>query len=304
MYDLNDIYYFVKVVEHGGFTQAGRALNVAKSRLSRRIAALEERYDVRLLQRSTRHFSVTETGHEFYERCVAVLLEAEAAHDVIERKQVEPQGTIRMTCPTALLRYRIGDIVSRFMVKYPKINVQLEATDRRVDVLGERLDLALRVRFPPLEDSNLIMRVLSESPHRLVVSPQFLEERGLPKHPADLSGLPSIGWGPPRDHLWDLLGPDGVEAQVRHHPRYITDDLTALRQAALHGVGIAQLPCMVVEEQLKDGTLVDIMPGWAPKSGIAHAVFPSRRGLLPSVRLLIDFLVKHYPRVSDVRPEE
>lgn len=301
MYDLNDLYYFVKVVDHGGFTQAGRALNIAKSKLSRRIAALEVQYDVRLIQRSTRHFSVTETGHEFYERCVAVLVEAEAARDVIGRTQTEPQGIVRMTCPTALLKYRIGDLVARFMAEYPKIQVHLEATDRRVDVLGERLDLALRVRFPPLEDSGLVMRVLSESPHRLVACPDFLIERKLPEHPADLSGLPSVGWGPPRDHVWDLVGPGGMEAQVRHHPRYVTDDLTALRHAALHGIGIAQLPCIVVEEDLKTGVLVDIMPGWAPKSGIAHAVFPSRRGLLPGVRLLIDYLATHYKGANIVQ---
>lgn len=296
MDDLNDLYYFVKVVDHGGFTQAGRALNMAKSKLSRRIAALEDQYDVRLIQRSTRHFSVTETGQEFYQRCVAVLVEAEAARDVMERKQTEPQGVVRVTCPTALLEYRIGDLVARFMTECPKIQVHLEGTNRRVDVLGEGLDLALRVRFPPLEDSDLVMRVLSESPQRLVACPEFLTGRQLPKHPADLSGLPSLDWGPPRDHAWQLTGPNGMEAQVRHQPRYVTDDMTALRQAALRGVGIVQLPCMVVEEDLKAGSLVDIMPGWAPKGGIVHAVFPSRRGLLPGVRLLIDFLATHIQR--------
>jgi DNA-binding transcriptional LysR family regulator len=291
--DLNDLFYFVKVVEHGGFTQAGRALNMPKSKLSRRIAALEERYDVRLLQRSTRHFSVTETGREFYEHCVAALVEADAARNVMERQRSEPQGIVRMSCPTALLDYRISDLVARFMTECPKVQVHIEATNRRVDVLGEGLDLALRVRFPPLEDSDLVMRVLSASPQRLVACPDFLVSHALPKHPADLSGLPSLDWGPPRDHVWELLDSTGIEAQVRHQPRYITDDLTALRQAALRGVGIVQLPCMAIEEDLKTGALVDIMPGWAPKGGIIHAVFPSRRGLLPGVRLLIDYLASN-----------
>ncbi|PLC39716.1 LysR family transcriptional regulator, partial [Ralstonia pickettii] len=96
-----------------------------------------------------------------------------------------------------------------------------------------------------------------------------------------------------RDHVWQLVGPDGQEAQVRHHPRYITDDMTALRQAALRGVGVVQLPCMVVEDDLRSGALIDMLPGWAPKGGIIHAVFPSRRGLLPGVRLLIDYLATH-----------
>lgn len=293
MIDLNDLFYFVQVVDQGGFTQAGRALNMPKSKLSRHIAALEDQYDVRLIQRSTRHFSVTETGREFYEHCVAVLVQAEAAREVMERKRSEPQGIVRISCPTALLEYRIGDLVARFMTEYPKVQVHLEATNRRVDVLGEGLDLALRVRFPPLEDSDLVMRVLSDSTQRLVACPDFMIERALPKHPADLAGLPSLDWGPPRDHIWDLAGPEGMEAQVRHHPRYITDDMSALRQAALRGVGIVQLPYMVIDEDLQAGKLVDIMPGWAPKGGIVHAVFPSRRGLLPGVRLLIDYLAEH-----------
>lgn len=290
MFDLNDLYYFVKVVEHGGFTQAGLALGMPKSKLSRRIAALEAEYGVRLLQRSTRHFSITETGREFYERCVGVLVEAEAARGVVEREWSEPNGIVRMSCPTALLDYRIAELVAQFMIEYPRVQVHLEATNRRVDVLGERLDLALRVRFPPLEDSDLVMRVLSESQQRLVACPAFLEGRALPKHPADLAGMPSLDWGPPRDHLWQLVGPDGMEAQVRHQPRYLTDDMTALRRAAQLGVGIVQLPCMVVDSDLRSGTLIDVLPGWAPKGGVIHAVFPSRRGLLPKVRLLIDYL--------------
>src|SRR5471032_570377 len=148
MMDLNDIFYFVKVVEYGGFTQAGRALNMPKSKLSRRIAALEAAHNVRLLQRTTRHFSVTAMGQEFYERCLGVLVEADAAREVMQRVHAEPQGVIRMSCPTALLDYRIGELVARFMAVYPKIQVHLDATNRRVDVLGEGLDLALRVRFP------------------------------------------------------------------------------------------------------------------------------------------------------------
>jgi len=293
MDDLNDIFYYVKVVDHHGFTQAGRALNMPKSKLSRRIAELETRYGVRLLNRSTRHFSVTETGREFYERCVAVLVEADAAREVMERRLSEPQGVVRMSCPTTLLEYRIGDLVANFMMEYPKVQILLDASNRRVDVLGEGLDLALRVRFPPLEDSGLVMRVLSGSPQRLVAAPALVKQHGKVAHPADLVGMASVDWGPQRDHAWDLCGPDGTEARVSHAPRYITDDLTVLRQAALKGVGIVQLPYMVVEDHLEKGLLIDVVPGWAPKGGLVHAVFPSRRGLLPAVRLLIDYLAAH-----------
>lgn len=296
MDDLNDLYYFVKVVEHGGFTQAGRALDVPKSTLSRRIAALEAKYDVRLLQRTTRHFTVTETGREFHERCLAVLVEADAAREVIERRHAEPRGIVRVSCPTALLEYRVSELVARFMAIHPQVQVHLEATNRRVDLLSEGFDLALRVRFPPLEDSDLVMRVLADSPQRLVAAPHWLDGRAPLSDPAGLAGAPSLDWGPARHHVWQLVGPNGEHAQLRHHPRFVTDDMHALRDAAIHGVGIVQLPCMVVEDDLRDGTLVDVLPGWAPKGGVVHAVFPSRRGLLPRVRLLIDFLAEHIRR--------
>ena len=293
MHDLNDLYYFVKVVEHGGFTQAGRALDVPKSTLSRRVAALEAQHDVRLLQRTTRHFAVTETGREFYERCLAVLVEADAAREVIERRHAEPRGIVRVSCPTALLEYRVSTLIARFMAIHPAVQVHLEATNRRVDLLSEGFDLALRVRFPPLEDSDLVMRILGDSPQRLVAAPQWLHGRPVPTAPAELAGEPSLDWGPARHHVWQLVGPNGEHAQLRHHPRYISDDMHALRDAAIHGVGIVQLPCMVVDDDLRDGTLIDVLPGWAPKGGVIHAVFPSRRGLLPRVRLLIDFLAEH-----------
>lgn len=293
MEDLNDLYYFAQVVEHGGFAPAGRALNTPKSKLSRRISLLEERLGVRLLQRSTRHFSVSEIGQEYYRHCVAMLVEAQAAREVIERTRTEPRGIVRMSCPTTLLHYKIGDLVSRFMVENPRVQVHLEATNRRVDVIGEGLDLALRVRFPPLENSDLVMRVLVESPQRLVASPGFLKGQDLPLVPADLSGLPSLDWGPPREHIWRLEGPNGATAEVPHHPRYVTDDMTALRQAVLHGVGVVQLPLMVVDKDLQEGRLVDIIPHWVPQGGIVHVVFPSRRGLLPSVRKLIDYMADH-----------
>ena len=295
MDDLNDLYYFAQVVEHGGFAAAGRALNMPKSKLSRRIALLEERLGVRLLQRSPRHFSVTELGQEYQRHCQAMLVEAQAAREAIERTRSEPQGLVRMSCPTTLLQYRVADLLSRFMLEYPKVQVQLEATNRRVDVLGEGLDLALRVRFPPLESSDLVMRVLADSPQRLVASPEFMQGRELPLLPADLSGLPSLDWGPPREHSWCLEGPAGATAEVRHWPRLISDDMSALRRAALHGVGVVQLPCMVVERDLAAGRLLDIIPHWAPRGGVVHAVFPSRRGLLPSVRSLIDFLAERMP---------
>lgn len=295
MEDLNDLYYFTQVVEHGGFAPAGRALDMPKSKLSRRIAKLEERLGVRLLQRSTRHFSVSEIGQAYYRHCVAMRVEAESAAELIERNRSEPQGILRLSCPTALLNFWVGPMLARFMVKYPLVELHLESTNRHVDLIQEGFDIALRVRFPPLESSDLVMKVLASSTQCLVAHPALIQHLPASSIPADLSGLPSLHWGAvQRDYAWELQGPDGARAAVRHKPRLVTDDLVALRQAALNGVGIVHLPSVVARPDLANGSLVQVVPQWTPQAGVVHAVFPSRRGLLPSVRTLLDFLAAEF----------
>ena len=141
--DLNDLFYFAMVVEHGGFSQAGRALAMPKSKLSRRVALLEERLGVRLIQRSTRRFSVTEVGQDYYRHCKAMLVEAEAAEEAIAMSRAEPRGTIRLACPIAILHARIGTMLADFLALHPQVTVQLDATNRRVDVVGEGMDVAI-----------------------------------------------------------------------------------------------------------------------------------------------------------------
>lgn len=289
MQDLNDLYYFVQVVDHGGFTQAGRAIGMQKSKLSRRIGLLEDRLGVRLLNRSSRRFSITEVGREYYERCLAMLVEAEAAEQVIAEVRAEPRGIVRMSCPTALLSFQFGALVARFMAQNPAVEIHLEGVNRRVDVIAEGFDIAIRVRFPPLEPTDLVMRQLDESTQCLVGCPDLVA-RAL-QSPADLAGLPSLDLGPARrDHRWQLRHTDGQTATVPHHPRLVTDDMVTLREAAIAGVGVVQLPTIIISNDVAAGRLIHVLPHWRPPAGIVHAVFPSRRGLLPSVRALLDFL--------------
>ncbi|MFH5927515.1 LysR substrate-binding domain-containing protein [Roseomonas xinghualingensis] len=291
MKDLNDLYYFAAVVDHGGFSAAGRALGVQKSLLSRRVLALEERLGVRLLNRSSRRFSVTEVGREFYDRCVAMLVEAEAAEQVAAQVQGEPRGVVRMSCPTALLSFQFGELIARFMMLNPGVQILLESTNRRVDVISEGLDLAVRVRFPPLDSTGLVMRRLDDSAQCLVAAPILI--RAQLQSPADLYGLPSLGLvRPSREHMWRLHHADGKIATVPHAPRLVTDDMSVLRDAAMEGAGVVQLPTIFVSDDVKAGRLVDVLPDWRPESGVVHAAFPSRRGLLPSVRALVDFLAR------------
>ena len=300
MRDLNDLYYFVQVVDHGGFAPAGRALGMPKSKLSRRIALLEERLGAQLVMRSTRRFSVTELGQTYYGHCRAMLVEAEAADEAVALTQSAPRGIVRMTCPIALLNARVGGMVAAFMVANPMVEVHLEETNRRVDVIAEGIDIAIRVRPPPLQDSELVLRVLTDRGQCLVAAPDLLAHHGTPQVPADLAGLPSLGLGAPQaEHVWNLFGPEGAQVAIHHRPRLITGGMLVLRTAAVAGVGVLQLPTMMVCDQIAAGALVRVLPEWAPRREIIHAVFASRRGLLPAVRALLDFLVERFEALEE-----
>lgn len=301
MQDLNDLYYFVKVVEYGGFAPTGRALGIPKSKLSRRIAALEERLDAKLIYRSTRRFHLTDIGQLYLKHCKAMLVEAESAQDVIDLLKSEVRGTIRLTCPIALLHAHLGCMLAEFMMRYPQINIHLEATNRRVDLIGEGVDVAIRVRPAPIENSDLVMRVLSERSLSLVASPGLVEEQGMPSHLSDLAQWPSLGLGQPQYQFsWNWSSPDQKAVEVSFVPRFITTDMVALRNAALAGVGVVQLPTLMVTEQIKDGSLIKLLDDWIAPPEIIHVVFPSRRGLLPAVRALIDFLAERYSSFDEV----
>lgn len=297
MQDLNDLYYFVKVVEHGGFAAAGRVLGIPKSTLSRRIAQLEQRLGVRLLQRSTRQFSVTELGQVFLGHAKAMLVEAEAALEAIDRTRSAPRGVVRMSCPVTLIDYLVGAVLAGFMREHPEVEVHLDATNRRVDPVAESIDLALRVRRPPLQDSELVLKVLGESRQSLVAAPRLLQDLGTPLRPEELSRFPSLDLGLPQSqHLWDLYGPDDAHVTIAHQPRLVTRGMIALREAALGGVGVVQLPLLVCEQLLESGELVTVLPGWQPRPELIHLVYPSRRGQLPAVRALIDAIADAFAR--------
>lgn len=300
MQDLNDLYFYAQVVDHGGFAPAGRALGQPKSKLSRRIAVLEDRLGVRLIQRSSRRFSVTEIGQTYYAHCKAMLVEAEAAQDSVAMTHSDPCGVVRLSCPVALLHTRVGTMLADFMVQNPRVALHLEATNRRVDVIAEGLDVAIRVRYPPLDDSDLVLKVLAQRSQCLVASPALLQRLGAVAVPSELHRLPTLDLGPARlDHIWRLIGPAGAEAAIHHRPRLVTDDMVALRTAAVAGVGIVQLPTLVVIDEILAGRLVQVLHGWAPKKHVIHAVFPSKRGLLPSVRALLDFLALRFDALHE-----
>ncbi|POD61790.1 LysR family transcriptional regulator [Pseudomonas syringae group genomosp. 3] len=289
MFDLNDLFYFVQVVECRGFAPASRKLGIPKSKLSRRIAGLEERLGVSLIHRSTRKFAVTESGRDYYGHCVAMLVEADAAEEAIQRSKSEPQGKVVISCPPAMAAMGINEAISGFMAAHPKVQVHIESTNRRVDPLIENIDIALRVRFPPLEDDGLVVKTLGHSAQRLVAHPDLAALLPANASFEALARLPSLDvTSSTPEHRWLLENGSGHYVEVRHAPRLVSSDLDAILQAALQGVGVAQLPEILVREALQQGRMVELFDAHRPKCGILHAVFVSRRGLLPAVRGLLD----------------
>jgi DNA-binding transcriptional LysR family regulator len=303
--DLNDLYFFAAVVEHGGFSAAGRALGVPKSRLSKRVAQLEERLGVRLLQRTTRRFVVTEVGERFYGHCRAVLEEAQAAQDAVDELRAEPRGIVRLSCPVSLAQTVLAYLLPDFLALYPKMQVRLMSGNRRVDVIGEGYDLAIRVRSKLDTDANLVIRSFGQATTTLVASPTLMKALGRPTTPAELAKLPALSM---REHegaqVWELIDAQGSQANVEVQARLVTGDFAVLLESARRGLGVALLPEFVCAPAIAAGELEVVLPGWSAPEGTMHFVYPSRRGMLPGVRALVDFLAERLPKTSLLKHEQ
>jgi len=191
-------------------------------------------------------------------------------------------------------------MLADFLNEHPRVVLQVESTNRRVDVINEGIDIALRVMRPPLPDSELVHRIFGVRHWCLTASPALLAKCQVPQVPADLQRFPSLSMTiPQEEHVWHLENAAGEIAVIHYQPRLMTDDTTALKRAAVAGAGIVFLPTMVVIDELRSGALVKVLPEWAPKSGVIHAVYSSRRFLLPSVRQLIDFLALRFETMED-----
>lgn len=293
MQDLNDLRYFDAVVTNGGFAPAGRALRIPKSKLSRRIAALEARLGIRLVERSSRRFRVTDIGLAYHAQCQIAVAAAERAEAIVEASLSEPRGTVRMSCPTGLVAM-VADMLPDFLDLYPRGHVQIVAVDRPVDIIAERIDVALRVRTRLDSDAALTMRTLAHSRRILVASPALanrLAGRGVDV----LATLPTLSSsGEDGEVTWRLEGPEGAMHEVRHVPRLSCGDFSAIRTAALAGLGVAMLPDHACAAELRSGSLVHILPEWAGEDGIVHLVFTTRTGLPPLVRAWIDHLARGF----------
>jgi DNA-binding transcriptional LysR family regulator len=297
--DLNDFFYFVQVVDRSGFTAAGRTLRVPKSTLSHRIQRLETELGVRLLNRTSRRFAMTDAGEEFYRHAVVILQGAELAESAIRHRLTEPTGTVRCTAATATMQFAMCDIVADFLLRYPNVNVVAHATDRNVDIVGENYDVAIRAHSDPLPDSTLVQRALTPAPWLLFAGSAYLDANEAPKTPEDLRNHPSLfmmrtGVAP----VWRLRrsGEAKDELVIPLTPRLLCDDMIALKQAAIAGLGVVALPGYVCREDVRLGALRQVLPAWLAGDSTITALIPYRRGLLPSVRVFIDHLSAELPK--------
>jgi DNA-binding transcriptional LysR family regulator len=291
MQDLNDMLFFAEVVDRGGFAAAGRALHIPKSRLSRRIAELEERLGLRLLQRTTRKLSLTEAGQIYHRHCVAMREQAQAADEALASVRAEPSGTVRMACPVTLAQTTIGPLLPRFLAAHPLVRVDMQVSNRVVDLVQEGIDIALRVRATADDAGSLIVKNLGPTQGVLAASPALLQRFGAPARPEDLPRLPTVAMSSADGVArWALVGPRGEAFELVHRPVCTADDLLTLKFAVLGGTGMCVLPDYLCADELRDGRVVPVLPGWAPPLARVLAVFPSRRGMVPAVRRLLDFL--------------
>ena len=298
--DLNDLQFFASVVEHGGYAAAERALGIPKSRLSRRIAQLEADLGVRLLQRSTRKFAVTEVGQDVYRHAQSMIAEAQAAREAVDRVSAVPRGTVRVSCPVTLAQRMVAPLLPEFLAGHPEVRVQLVVSNRRVDVISEGIDIALRVRNRLDEDGELVIRRFGETAELLVASPGYLAKHGRPSHPSELSQHATLSYSEDEmQQRWTLNGPDGAVERVELRPVLMSSDFTVLLAAAKAGQGIALIPETVCADAVRDGELKLVFRDWKLPWGIAHAVYPSRRGVLPAVRALIEFFAEKLPPIIE-----
>jgi DNA-binding transcriptional LysR family regulator len=296
MFDYNSLVYFIAVVQHNGFTSAARNTGMQKSKLSKKVFQLEQQLGIRLLHRTTRSIALTDAGEQFYKQCLVAMESANAAFENIALLKKEPVGVIRMSCPVLLAQTYLAKILPDYLIAHPNVTVCIEATDRNVNLIEERLDLALRAK-PYIDDvAGLVAKNLGTARRILVASPSFLKKNGVPKTLKDVESYVTIARITDtcdNKSRWNLHHQsEGVDT-IFARAHLISNDLKVQLHAAIKGVGIALLPEPIAASALKENILVHVLPDWSASQHIVHLIYPRPRGMLPSVRSFIDYLAKH-----------
>jgi len=289
---LQEIAVFARIVGTGSLSAAARDLGLSPALISRRLAALEARLGVRLINRTTRSLHLTDEGASYYETCTRVLAEMEEADAAVSAGRAEPRGVLRVALPASFGNQHVAPLVPAFAARYPLVQLALSLSDRAVSVVEEGFDLAIRIA--DLADSSLAARKLAPNRRVVCASPAYLRRHGAPRAPEDLASHNCLTTTDFSMH-WDYRAPDGKPGSVRVTGRYACDNWEVLRDWALAGMGVALKSTWDVRRHLEDGSLVSLLPGYTFASDVAiYAVYPHRRHLPAKTRVFIEFLAESF----------
>ena len=290
MYDLNSLKIFMDVVSAGGYTAAHRLSGQSRATLSRHITELETVLGARLIERSTRSFKLTEPGRILYERSLDIFAQVDDAVAMVENLQREPSGMVRAAIPPSLMHMHLGDEILRYMRTYPQVRVELEVSNRQVDIQNEDVDFVIRARSQMDYPQHFVPVLLGRMPMCLVAHPCWNSAMKESLHDT-LEQIPTVAWKTTGSHaVWPLLAQDGLTVDVPIQPRLMVNDLATLHQAALQGIGMALIPEVYVRDDIAQGRLTQVLLDLKPPTSIIHAVHLGHRGMRPAVRHLLDWL--------------
>ncbi|BBB29902.1 LysR family transcriptional regulator [Neptunomonas japonica] len=290
MVDFNEVYVFIKVVEAGSFVGASKQLNMPSTTVSRKVQKLEDALGVRLLQRSTRKLHLTDIGQQYFESCQQSLASIEEATTLASESRSMPTGLLRITSPTDFAVNYLQPWINDFLRRYPDVQIELEVTDRYVDLIEERIDIAFR--SGDLKDSSLIARRIGPKQSIFCASPDYLEKSGTPILPDDLSQHDCVimGRGLKNQH-WRFMTEEG-EMSVPVKGRYAADNMQLVVEAAHNGMGVAQVPHPLVLESLIEGKLIQVLADYSPPKQSIYIIYPSHKYLARNVRTFIDHVIE------------
>ena len=296
--DFNDAFYFVQVVEKGGFSAAARSLNIPKSRLSRRVRQLEEDLGVRLLQRTSRIVTTTEIGIDYYRHAREALAKFESAETAVRRRTNRIEGTVTVSCSVGMAQFGLNQILPRFLQDNPGVTVVQRASNLMEDLIKGGIDMAIRGHMDTLPDSSLIQVRLARVEWHMFCSPEYKSTLDQSDDPAGLANHPALVLGRPgATHQWLLADDAGQSASVPCQVRLASDDMSTLKNAAALSLGLVALPSYVCRPEVEAGSLVRVLPGWTAGIPQISLLMPSREGLLPAFEALLDFLKRELPTV-------
>ena len=281
---------FATVVDAGSFAAAADRLDMSRAMTSKYVSNLEDHLGTRLLNRTTRRLSITESGNVYYQRCVQILADVMEAEQVAGHLSATPRGVLKITMPLAFGLHRLGPVIADYVSRYPEVKLDISLSDRKVDLIEDGFDLAIRIGALP--ESGLIARKLGINRTIICASPGYLKRHGVPKTPEDLARHSCLGYTYTNSGDAWSLSRSGQDLPISIAATIKADNGDLLRLAALSGAGLIFQPHFIVEEDLQAGRLVQVLAEYASRELGIYAIYPSRKHLSAKVRTFVDFLVE------------